>query len=70
MRLDHGNEIRADGSTIRLPTRVVHFEIPCKGRVLLGTPTPYPLSIAILEWTRIRRKPAAAASGTSDMTRL
>jgi hypothetical protein len=70
MRLDHGSEIRTDGSTIRLPTRVVHFEIPCKGRVLLETPTPYPLSIAIFERTRIRRKPTAAASGTSDMTRL
>ncbi len=70
MRLDHGSEIRTDDSTIRSPTRVVHFEIPCRSRVFLETPTPYPLSVAIFDRIRIRRKPTAAARGTSDMTRL
>src|ERR1700730_18718165 len=53
MRLDHGSEIRTDDSTIRLPTRVVHFEIPCRSRVFLETPTPYPLFSLRFQW-RIR----------------
>ncbi len=54
----------------RLPTRVVHFEMPRKEPYIPQTPTPYPLSTVIFERTRIRRKPTAAARGTSDMTRL